>query len=149
MQVIIICIWWRFDQLKQYSDKKIPLKCKKCYVEKLLLYYFYSLHDRNVLYHQMLNGDKKTELLQISLGYLSKIKHAWSFVISDHTPIHREVQTLIILPMKFNSTCLCNQENYSWKQTVNKHLENKYSYCCFDWQWNQSCSHLVLLLKQK
>lgn len=75
---------------KNNTVDKMPLKQRKCSVEKLLLYYFYSLHDRNILYHQMSNGDKKTELLQISLGYLSKIKHAWSFVTSDYTPIHRE-----------------------------------------------------------
>lgn len=55
-------------------------------------------------------GIKKTELLQISLGYLSKIKHAWSFVIYDHTPIHRKVQTGINLPIKFNNTYLYDQE---------------------------------------
>lgn len=78
---------------KNNTVDKVPLKQRKCSLAKRLLYYFYSLHDRNILYHQMSNGDKKTELLQISLGYLSQIKHAWSFVISDHTPIHREVQT--------------------------------------------------------
>lgn len=129
--------------------KKIPSKYRKRYVEKLLLYYFYSLYDRSILYHQVSNGDKRTELLQISLGYLSEIKHAWSFVISDHTPIHGELQSWINLPMKFNNTCLHDQEWDSWKQTVNINLENNYSYCCFDWQWNLSCSHLLLLLKRK
>lgn len=80
---------------KNNTVDKIPLKQRKRSVAKLVLYYFYSLHDRNILYHQLSNGDKKTELLQISSGYHSKIKHAWHFIINHHTPIHREVQTWI------------------------------------------------------
>lgn len=63
------------DLTNKNTVDKIPLKQRKHSVAKLLLYYFYSLHDRNILYHHMSNGDKKTELLQIYLGYLSKMKH--------------------------------------------------------------------------
>lgn len=78
---------------KTNAEDKIPLKQRKCSVAKLVLFLF-SAWQKHTL-SPSVNGDKKTELLQISLGYHSKIKHTWCFVITHHTPIHREVQTWI------------------------------------------------------